>query len=229
MSPKEGKMGRKKVYAMIASIVAVAAVALLLGFVVIPGSSTSTETATVAATSGSPSEGITVHGHWTVDVLNPDGTLAEHREFENSIAPEGQGILTSILAGTLTVGRWSIMLDGSPAHPCRISGDDTVCYIVERDYPDSGTDIFKTLSKTLGGSLSTATLILYGTFTVGTSTDITFVTTTIEYCSGSISPIACGDITGISDQRQMTATGVSPAIEVQIGQQVQVTVEISFN
>src|SRR5271168_3514589 len=34
----------------------------------------------------SPHEGITVHGHWTIDVKNPDGTVASHHEFENSIA-----------------------------------------------------------------------------------------------------------------------------------------------
>ena len=26
----------------------------------------------------SPHEGITVHGHWTIDVKNPDGTVASH-------------------------------------------------------------------------------------------------------------------------------------------------------
>lgn len=33
------------------------------------------------------SEGITVHGHWVIDVRNPDGKLVNHVEFENSIDP----------------------------------------------------------------------------------------------------------------------------------------------
>src|SRR6267378_4379919 len=33
---------------------------------------------------GGQKEGITVHGHWTIDVRNPDGTLVTHREFENA-------------------------------------------------------------------------------------------------------------------------------------------------
>jgi hypothetical protein len=32
-------------------------------------------------------EGITVHGYWTIDVKNPDGSLVRHVEFENSIDP----------------------------------------------------------------------------------------------------------------------------------------------
>ena len=32
-------------------------------------------------------EGITVHGHWTIEVRNPDGSLARHVEFENSLDP----------------------------------------------------------------------------------------------------------------------------------------------
>ena len=26
-----------------------------------------------------------MHGHWTIDVRNPDGTLVTHREFENAL------------------------------------------------------------------------------------------------------------------------------------------------
>jgi hypothetical protein len=32
-------------------------------------------------------EGITVHGHWNIDIRNPDGNLVKHVEFENSIDP----------------------------------------------------------------------------------------------------------------------------------------------
>ena len=33
-------------------------------------------------------EGITVHGHWTIEVRNQDGSLARHVEFENSLDPD---------------------------------------------------------------------------------------------------------------------------------------------
>jgi len=33
-----------------------------------------------------PGEGITVHGHWLIEVHNPDGSLASRHEFENSLS-----------------------------------------------------------------------------------------------------------------------------------------------
>lgn len=49
---------------------------------------------TVAEESGSSgrNEGIKVHGHWTIEVRDPDGRLAAHREFENSLAPSGRPV-----------------------------------------------------------------------------------------------------------------------------------------
>jgi len=37
--------------------------------------------------SGGSHEGITVHGHWTIEVRNPDGSLVRRVEFENSLDP----------------------------------------------------------------------------------------------------------------------------------------------
>jgi hypothetical protein len=36
---------------------------------------------------GGPHEGITVHGHWSIEIRNPDGSLVRHVEFENSLDP----------------------------------------------------------------------------------------------------------------------------------------------
>src|SRR5262249_45924576 len=43
---------------------------------------------------------IKVHGHWTIEVRNPNGTLAERREFENAYA--GGDFLPRVLARSLT-------------------------------------------------------------------------------------------------------------------------------
>src|SRR5713226_6208411 len=51
--------------------------------------------ASAASESGGQKEGIKVHGHWTIDVRNPDGTLVTHREFENSLAASGTLSLAS--------------------------------------------------------------------------------------------------------------------------------------
>jgi len=49
---------------------------------------------------GGKNEGIKVHGHWVLEIKNPDGSLASRHEFENSLVPGGytatpnQGIAT---------------------------------------------------------------------------------------------------------------------------------------
>lgn len=48
-------------------------------------------------------EGIKVHGHWTIDIKNPDGSLASHHEFENALVQSGQTALSSVLSHNVTV------------------------------------------------------------------------------------------------------------------------------
>jgi len=42
-------------------------------------------------------EGIKVHGDWTVEVTNPDGSLAKKIEFSNFIREEGFGVLAMLM------------------------------------------------------------------------------------------------------------------------------------
>jgi len=46
------------------------------------------------------SDGIGVHGGWTIDVINPDGSLDQHVEFENAITEDGRNVLALILLDT---------------------------------------------------------------------------------------------------------------------------------
>lgn len=75
---------------------------------------------------------ITVHGHWVIEVKNPDGSLVRHVEFENSLDPgftlpiNGGGIggslslpggatyLTALMSGYALppAGSWAIILIG---------------------------------------------------------------------------------------------------------------------
>lgn len=66
-------------------------------------------------------EGIAVHGHWSIEVHNPDGSLVRHVEFENSLNPGfsvteslgGNQSFTEVFAGGaaylsgLMSGQWS--------------------------------------------------------------------------------------------------------------------------
>jgi hypothetical protein len=82
-------------------------------------STTKAAPAAAPATSGAHSrgtrEGIKVHGHWTIEVRNPDGKVVTHREFENSLVTGGgpQGgadLLTTLLGRTVVTGPWLIAL-----------------------------------------------------------------------------------------------------------------------
>lgn len=72
-------------------------------------------------------EGITVHGHWMIEVRNPDGSVDKHLEFENSICPTqtdstsgvtfpGGALALSLFAtGQATPGAWMIVLGNKSA------------------------------------------------------------------------------------------------------------------
>jgi len=54
------------------------------------------------------SDGIQVHGHWTVTVTNPDGTVDAVHEFENEISAIGRPVITALLIGDTDVAEWNI-------------------------------------------------------------------------------------------------------------------------
>jgi len=64
-------------------------------------------------------EGIKVHGYWTIEVRNPDGSVVSHTEFENSYLG-GSGVLPCMLSRCGTFGEWGIVLGNSVASqsPC---------------------------------------------------------------------------------------------------------------
>ncbi len=60
--------------------------------------------------SGAVSQGIHIHGHWIIDVKNPDGTLAQHHEFDNAPLQGGATFLMSFLTGSASFASWGIAL-----------------------------------------------------------------------------------------------------------------------
>jgi hypothetical protein len=57
--------------------------------------------------------GIKVHGHWVIEVRNPDGKVTARREFENSIQDPGATFLSALLAGNNSSGGLSVLLNGA--------------------------------------------------------------------------------------------------------------------
>lgn len=67
---------------------------------------------------GAQKEGIKVHGHWAIDVRNPDGTVVTHNEFENALTSDGAETLAEILAGSLPLDPfWQVRLGSNSTSP----------------------------------------------------------------------------------------------------------------
>jgi len=59
-------------------------------------------------------DGVAVHGHWVIEVKNPNGTVTARREFENALQPSGAQLLSTMLAVfSRTPGGFSIALNGA--------------------------------------------------------------------------------------------------------------------
>ena len=173
---KRDNMSKRRLYAVAAGLGVTASVALALLFGIFqtgpgavmdvdPGASGSSVDAEAAnevasASGGEYGEGINVHGHWTIEVRDPDGGLVERREFDNALI--GGSVLAEIVGGLSVQGVWSITLRAiSGNSPC-----GTVCGIFESSFPLSGQTVFKTLSVSVPTSGPNAgKLVLSGSFT----------------------------------------------------------------
>ena len=77
-----------------------------------------------------PAEGIKVHGHWTIELRNPDGGLDSRHELENELIPGmGTTLLAGLLGNVYDDTSWGINLWGSPADPCGPQPTNGPCQI----------------------------------------------------------------------------------------------------
>jgi hypothetical protein len=170
-------------------------------------------------------EGIKVHGHWVIEVFNPDGSKAARHEFENSLAASGSQTLAGVLARTSTPARFSLFLHAVPPDVSPWPGADG--FIVDAAaVPAQGTGphTFPTLTTQLTGSNSNQILIK-GTATAVSQGVIDEVLTMLDFCSPSVAPSACN-----APSTTNFFTGATPPqIPLAAGQIVQVTVTISFS
>jgi hypothetical protein len=172
---------------------------------------------------GAQKESIKVHGHWTIDVRNPDGTLVTHREFENAITPSGQVQLTKILGRVAKPGLWEIDLFSPVGNFASIyESNDTL-----------GTPNQRTLSVCVGGTLCSVEgqTPPQGVFMVGghipapSSVSIEHVQTLMDGCAPDDPANPC-----VTQPQRFLFTEhfLSSPVNVVAGQIIQVTVAISF-
>lgn len=155
-------------------------------------------------------EGIKVHGHWTIDVRNPDGTLAQHREFENSLCQNGgppascsvtggAALLAAILGRTAVGGSWAIQLVDSTqstfivtlVEPNSFASTSYGC-----PSPNCSTNLVLTPPQPVtAGELQAKPLTLSGSGTVpsGAPAAIGYVDTVNLFCGTAQGTIPAGD------------------------------------
>jgi len=195
-------------------------------------------------------QGIKVHGHWTIDVKNPDGTLVEHRDFENSIQYDGQNYLVGLLSGYAVNGGYGIYFSNATASTTNAvctSGQYPYCAIVQST--TAGPGIFACISYTCVGGLTVTptfglgpTIKLAGTITAPNAGSIAQVFTSPAGCNAAgsttyfpttvatITPAACmASNNSTSLGGTMTLATLSSPISVVAGQIIQISVTLSFS
>jgi hypothetical protein len=206
------------------------------------------------ASQGGRHEGIHVHGHWTIEVRNPDGTVVTHREFENSLvttAYSGALLLPSLLARNGTVGWWEVVLAGGglASDPCFTGAVGAPCHIIETPLsgvlsPDplysftlnvTGPNPFTTGAGGgggTGGSNPPPAVTLTGTVVAQENGGVGGVSTNLVACPSTFTPaMSCIDsLKAGSGETTFSFTSASiTLVPVAAGQTIAVTVQISFS
>ena len=158
--------------------------------------------------------GIGVHGSWTIEVKQPDGTLVERREFENALTNYGKSTLASILARNGTPDTWQILLEGQPS-PCEVGSNNLgLCLMSEPSSLSVG------LSEPINFEGFQTTVVLNGNMTAKRDGTIAAVATWLGCPS---------DQGGCHGYNEFTSHAIDIPIPVTNGQIVQVKVQISFS
>jgi hypothetical protein len=196
---------------------------------------------------------IKVHGHWLINVRNPDGTLADHREFENSLAINsgGDAFLIGLLAGYYVPGDFGIEIDGNACHyACGIVTSPTTWPGL--DLCEAGDDApghcsaTLTYSAVLAPSTGSTSFTMSGSVLAPDTGTLTQVRTLFNACNAvngytvgapivapagpsTVPPINCHGTTATALFGYLTVTGAFTPLQITaVGQNIEVTVTITF-
>ena len=235
-------MSKRRLYAVVAGLGVTTSVALALLFGIFQagqGAVTGVETTAsgldaegandaASALGSGYGEGIKLHGDWTIEVRNPDGGLVELREFDNALSPNGDIVLARIIAGISTIGHWQLVIDSSVVGngPC-----GQACLILESSDPETGGTLFRTLTvdaPLIGANVGK--LVLSGSATATSNGEVNVVRTVNGYCEPTLAPSTnCVGAASRVFNNTITFASISPPVSVSAGQQILVTVLISFS
>ena len=209
----------------LALVVALAVLAWIVFWAFGGGSSSGAGIGPAGSNNGS-SEGIQVHGHWTIDIREPDGSLVSRHEFDNALLSDADLFLAHLLSGDQVPAFWSIQVGNSDTAkgPCRTVFANIPCFVEEPDLvttvPTSGTNA--------------NSFVLRGSLEAAEDGEVGFVSTLLEHCDTFTAPADCLSGTqspGGTAFTSFTSTDLigSDAIPVLKGQAINVTVVISFS
>ncbi len=182
------------------------------------------------APAAGPQEKIKVHGDWTIEVRNPDGTLVTRREIKNSLVPfGGEYVFQQVLTHLKSVGGWNIRVAGlscapnkgctlvSPFNPNATSGSE-VFYPLAVDIPTSGPNAGK--------------LELDGAIVAAADGQLAGLTSVAALCDPTFRPSSpCTTATTLPfyGPQNMQFTTVATSVNVLAGQVVTITVVFTFS
>ncbi len=191
--------------------------------------------------------GMKMHGHWVIDVKNPDGTLVEHRDFQNSLSASAQGILIGLLAGGFTPGDYMIAMGAQTGNaPCVAVFQ--FCGIAHNLTTSPATNYCSAYycsgNLTYGFNYGTLfsgpySFVMSGSITANQAGTIGTVYTIYNACANvpvgtnptgplAITPAACVTNTVNNWVGPLSAAAITP-VTVANGQIIQVTVTITFS
>ena len=196
-------------------------------------------------------QGVKVHGHWVIDVKNPDGSLAQHRDFENSLEASAQGLLVGMMSGYLTPGDYMIVM-GAASGTSACTATYQLCGIVHNlnTYPALGyCNVYYCTGSSLNYTYNFGTsfagpfsMVLSGSITANQTGTIGAVYSILSTCAnigfGSTNPSSIETSSPASCVTQtspepwygtLTQATLASPVSVSSGQIVQVTVTITFS
>ena len=233
-------MGNKKFWAATTSLLIAAALIVALSLWLLDPSPGEPAAATaLSSQTSNGGGGIRVHGHWTIEVRDADGSVAGLREFDNDLAEDGNIAIREILQRNRTPGIWTVKLSAGEAplglrrHPRGSNFDlfGTPCVITEPDSQrEAGSAVFFNLNVVPPERRyrPLAFFVLSGSATASKAGNIGSVTTSMGWCGNNVSPDECvHDPFASSNSIDFTATDIEP-IDIVPDQEILVTVEISF-
>jgi hypothetical protein len=187
---------------------------------------------------GGPQEGIKVHGHWVIEVRNPDGSLASHTEFENALVPAtGTSLLAQLLSRGQSFGYFTVVIGdiNSPSTGACMRMQQGIsrpvnCFITESVTTPSGCGTSTSVScnltnTTQPGPGNTVQIQLKGwSVPVDHDATISAVSTTMALCDPTVAPS-----TACANAGQLTSIFTSATISTPVVKDQVITVTVTFS